>query len=141
MFFFIEYTGQRGLSTKRPTTVFFWVPRNLSHHIIRLARIGDTVLVTSREMTGRTQTLHAVVAGGRRGKDDSKQNTLAPLILGYKYSSLDYISGDYIITSLGSIDEISHEKRVSELRSLLVTIKITTPTLHLFLRIYLIHSL
>jgi hypothetical protein len=41
------------------------------------ARSGDTVLVKSREMTGRSQTL-TVVAGGRRGKDDRKQNTVAP---------------------------------------------------------------
>jgi hypothetical protein len=34
---------------------------------------GDTVLVMSRKMTGRTRTL------GRRNKDDRKQNTLAPL--------------------------------------------------------------
>jgi hypothetical protein len=38
----------------------------------RQALTGDTVLVKSREMT-------QVVAGGRRGKDDGKQNTLAPL--------------------------------------------------------------
>jgi hypothetical protein len=45
---------QRGLNTKRPTIVFFWVPRKLSHHMIRQARTGDTVVVKSREMTGRT---------------------------------------------------------------------------------------
>ncbi len=33
------------------------VPRNLSHHMDRQARIGDTMLVKTREMTGRTQTL------------------------------------------------------------------------------------
>jgi hypothetical protein len=38
----------------------------------RQARIGGTVLVKSREMTGKAQTL-AVVAVGRRGKDDRKQ--------------------------------------------------------------------
>jgi hypothetical protein len=37
------------------------------------------MLVKSREMTGRSQTLHAVMAAGRRGKDDRKQNTSAPL--------------------------------------------------------------
>ncbi len=38
---------------------------------------GDIVLVKSREMRGRSQTLLlAVVAGGRRGKDDRKQNTV-----------------------------------------------------------------
>jgi hypothetical protein len=69
----------RGLNTKRPTIVFFWVPRNLSHHMIRQARTGDTDLVRSREMTCR-KTL-PWVAGGRRGNDDRKQNTLAPLQL------------------------------------------------------------
>jgi hypothetical protein len=44
----------------------------------RQARNGDTVLVTSREMTGMTQILPCL-AWGRRGKDDRKQNTLAPL--------------------------------------------------------------
>jgi hypothetical protein len=34
--------------TKRPTIVFFLGPRNLSHHIDRQARTGDTVLVKSR---------------------------------------------------------------------------------------------
>jgi hypothetical protein len=45
----------------------------------RQARIRDTVLVKSWEMTVRSQKLHAVMAAGRRGKDDSKQNTSAPL--------------------------------------------------------------
>jgi hypothetical protein len=45
----------------------------------RQALTGDTVLVKSiREMTGRLLNT-AVVAGGRRGKDDRKQNTFAPL--------------------------------------------------------------
>jgi hypothetical protein len=41
--------------------------------MIRQARTGDTVLAKSRE-TGRTQN-PAVVAGGRRGKDDRKFGT------------------------------------------------------------------
>jgi hypothetical protein len=48
---------QRGVNTKRPTVVFFLGPTNHSHHMIRQARIGDTLLVKSREMTGRTQKL------------------------------------------------------------------------------------
>ncbi len=42
----------------------------------RQVRTGDTVLIKtkSRELT-------AVVARGRRVKDDRKQNTLAPLVL------------------------------------------------------------
>jgi hypothetical protein len=43
----------------------------------RQARTGDTVSFKSREMTG-SQT-PPVVAGRRRGKDDRKQNALAPL--------------------------------------------------------------
>ncbi len=46
----------------------------------RQARTGDTVLVKSRDMTGWKPNT-AVVAGGRRGKDDRKQNALAPLAL------------------------------------------------------------
>jgi hypothetical protein len=34
-----------------------WVPRNLSNHMVRRARTGDTVLAKSREMTGRSQLL------------------------------------------------------------------------------------
>jgi len=37
----------------------------------RQARTGDRVLVSRREMTGRTQNL-PLVEGGRRGKDDRK---------------------------------------------------------------------
>ncbi len=61
-----------------PQSPTFWVPLNLSHHVVRQARTGDTLFVKSREMTGRTQTLP--LAGGRRGKDDRKQDTLAPLL-------------------------------------------------------------
>jgi hypothetical protein len=46
----------------------------------RQARTGDTVLVKSREMTDRSQTLPWCMARGRRGKDDRKQNTLALLV-------------------------------------------------------------
>ncbi len=70
---------------KRSTLVFFSVPRNLSNHMVRQARNGDTLLAKSREMTGRTQNT-AVVTGGRTGKDDRKQNTLATL--GLRYLSL-----------------------------------------------------
>ncbi len=55
---------QRGLNTKRPTLVFFWVPRNLSIHMDRRARTGDTVLVKSREITDRPQTLPWWQGGG-----------------------------------------------------------------------------
>jgi hypothetical protein len=42
---------QRGLNTMRTTIVFFWVPRNLFHHMFRQARTDDAVLVKSRELT------------------------------------------------------------------------------------------
>jgi hypothetical protein len=68
---------QRGLNTKRPTVVFFLGPTTpLPHHMIMQARTGDTALVKRREMTGRTQTLPWWL-GGRRGKDDRKQNTFS----------------------------------------------------------------
>ncbi len=57
----------------------FLVPRNLSNLIDRQARTYDTVLVKSREMTGRTQTLPWWLEE-EGGTDDRKQNTLAPLI-------------------------------------------------------------
>ncbi len=41
------------------------LPRNLSNHMDRQARTGDTVLVKSREMTGRSQTLKWWLGGGR----------------------------------------------------------------------------
>jgi hypothetical protein len=44
----------------------------------RQAHTGDAVLVKSREMIGRAKTLPRWL-GGRRGKDDIKQNTLTPL--------------------------------------------------------------
>jgi hypothetical protein len=73
-----EGARQRGLKTKRPTLVIFLGPtkRNLSHHM--QAHTGDTVLVKSREMTGMNQT-KCRGNWGRRGKDDRKQNALAPL--------------------------------------------------------------
>jgi hypothetical protein len=48
--------------------------------MIRQARTDDTVLVQSRKMTGSEPNI-AVVTGGRRGKDDRKQNIWAPLAL------------------------------------------------------------
>jgi len=54
--------------------IFFLGP----NHMVRQARTGDTVLAKSREMTGRTQTLPWPGGWGRTGKDDRKQNTLAP---------------------------------------------------------------
>jgi hypothetical protein len=36
----------------------FWLPGNLSDHMDRQARTRDTMLVMSREMTGRSQRRH-----------------------------------------------------------------------------------
>jgi hypothetical protein len=58
---------QRGLNTKRITIVFSLGPRNLSHHMIRQARIGDTVLVKRRDPNT------AVVAGGWKGVKTTKK--------------------------------------------------------------------
>ncbi len=43
--------------------------------MVRQGRTGDTVLVKSTVMTGRSQKT-AMMAGGRKGKDDGKQKTL-----------------------------------------------------------------
>jgi hypothetical protein len=60
----LERWRQRELNTKRPTIVFFlgdtkplpWQARN-----------SNAVLVSSGEMTGRTDPNTAMVAGGRKG--------------------------------------------------------------------------
>ena len=62
---YVDRCLQRGLNTKRFSNVFLWVPRNLSHHMIRQARTGDTVVVKSREMTGWTWTLPWRLGGAR----------------------------------------------------------------------------
>jgi hypothetical protein len=50
---------------------------------------GKIVKFLMRTFTCRSTFLYdlntAVVAGGRRGKDDRKQNTLAPLVMDYIY--------------------------------------------------------
>ncbi len=54
--------------TEAQDRLSFWVPRNLSHHLIRQARTGGTVLVKSREMTGGSQTMPWGEGGGRGGE-------------------------------------------------------------------------
>ncbi len=50
--------AHRGINILRgPRSVSFWLPRNLSNHMDRQARTLGTVIVKSREMTGRRQTL------------------------------------------------------------------------------------
>ncbi len=57
----------------------FYVPRNLSNHMDRQARTSDTVLVKSRKMTGRSQTLPWWL--GRGGiKTTENKIKLAPLM-------------------------------------------------------------
>ncbi len=58
-----------------PRSSSFWLPRNLSNHMDRQARTGDTVRL---QIGVRSQTLPWWL-GGRRGKDDRKQNTLPPV--------------------------------------------------------------
>ncbi len=71
--------GEKGVKTTEnkihPPIPFYEKNKgNLSYHMDRQARTGDTLLVKSREMTDRTQTLRWWL-GGRMGKDDRKQNT------------------------------------------------------------------
>ncbi len=70
---YIVCNKQRGLNIKRHTLVFFLAPRNHSNHMDKQARTGDTVLIKSREMTGRRQIL-SWVAGGRRGVKTTENN-------------------------------------------------------------------
>jgi hypothetical protein len=49
-------------------------PRNLSHHMDRQASNGDTVLVKSREMTGRAQTLPWWLEGERVKTTENKMH-------------------------------------------------------------------
>ncbi len=48
------------------------LPRNLSNHMDRQACTRDTVLVKSREMTGRSQTLPWWLGGGRVKTTETK---------------------------------------------------------------------
>ncbi len=47
-----------------PRLSSFWLSQNLYNHVDRQARTGDIVLVKSREMTGRSQTLPWRLGGG-----------------------------------------------------------------------------
>ncbi len=82
-FFAVQYRIVRVRTSRNkilrgPRSSSFWLPRNLAYHMDRQARTSNTVSAKSREMTGRSLN-PALVAGRRRGKDDRKQNTLAPL--------------------------------------------------------------
>ncbi len=57
----------------------FWVPRNLSHHMIKQARTGDTVLVKRREMTVRTQNPAAPWRLGGGWVKTTENKKLAPV--------------------------------------------------------------
>jgi hypothetical protein len=48
------------------------LPRNLSNHMGRQARTRDTVIVKSREMTGRSQTLPLWLGGDRVKTTETK---------------------------------------------------------------------
>jgi hypothetical protein len=72
-------SGEKGIKTTEneihPLIPFYEKNKgNLSNHMDRQARTGDTVLLKIREMTGRTQTLPWWL-GGKGGKGDRKQHT------------------------------------------------------------------
>jgi hypothetical protein len=71
-----------------PKSSSFWVPRNLSNHMDRQARIGYTVLVKRREVTGRTQTLPWWLGGGRVKTTENKIHFPRWSILTTTYKSL-----------------------------------------------------
>jgi hypothetical protein len=84
----------RGSNTYiRGPTIVFLAPWNLSHQIDSQVRTGDTALVKSWEMRGRTLTKHCRGGWWEEGssKDDSKQNTLASLV-GWSKSHLALMS-------------------------------------------------
>ncbi len=49
--------GKENWIQRGPLSSSFWVPRNHSNRMDRQARTGDTVIVKSREMTGKSQIL------------------------------------------------------------------------------------
>jgi hypothetical protein len=91
--------GIAELNTERPT--LFGSPRNLSNHMDKRDRAGDTVLITSREMTGTREyePNTAAAVRGRRGEDDRKPNTKWPRWMGNEYAShnldLEFYSRHY----------------------------------------------
>jgi len=50
----------------------FWLPRKVSYHMDRQARTGDSVLVKSREMTGRSQSLPGWLGKGEVKTTENK---------------------------------------------------------------------
>ncbi len=55
-----------------PRSSSFWVPRNLSNHMDRQSRTADLVLVKTREMAGRSQTLPWWLGGGEEKTAENK---------------------------------------------------------------------
>ncbi len=69
----LKFVLWASVQSSRPTLVFFWSPTKLLQaYGHRQACNRDT----NREMTGIGA---GQVAGGRRGKDDRKQNTFDPV--------------------------------------------------------------
>ncbi len=66
----IRNTAGEGWILRGPSSSFFWLPQNLSDHMDRQARTGDTVLVKSREMIGRSKTLPWWSGGGGGGDEE-----------------------------------------------------------------------
>ncbi len=73
----VQCSTQKGLNTTRvPRSSSFFIPRNLSNHMDGRACTGDTVLVRSREMTGRGQTLPRWLGRGGVKTTENKINWL-----------------------------------------------------------------
>jgi hypothetical protein len=68
-----------------PRSSSFWVSRNLFNHMDRQAHTRNPVLVKSIERL-LLGAKHCRGGWGRRGKDDRKQYTLAPLVFTFRIS-------------------------------------------------------
>ncbi len=71
LFYFIFFFFNSGVLRTRKDS--FWLPRNLLNHMDRQARTSDTLLVKSRELTGRSQTLLWWLDGGGMKTAENKK--------------------------------------------------------------------
>ncbi len=75
---------QIGLNTKRPTHVFFLGPtKPFQSYGWKKARIADTVLVKSREMTSRSQKHCRDGRGEEEGQRRQKTKCIDPVVNTY----------------------------------------------------------
>ncbi len=63
IFFWTFFVSREDYILRGPRSSSFWLPRNLSHYIIRQARTCDTMLAKSREITGRTRLVPWLLGG------------------------------------------------------------------------------